>query len=76
MLYQKAKVVNGKMVITDTKVIDQSKLTSDCWLIQFEGLVACESCPARDTSDCGGKVIRKRLEDEILLRTLQLDGEG
>lgn len=61
MLYQKAKIEDGQIVITDTKVIDQSKLTSDCWLIQFSGLSACESCPAKDTSDCGGQAIRDQL---------------
>lgn len=61
MLYQKAKIENGQVVITDSQVIDQSKLTSDCWLIQFDGLAACKDCPAKDTSDCGGQVIRKRL---------------
>ena len=61
MLYQKAKVENGQLVITESKVIDQSKLTSDCWLIQFDGLSACQNCPARDTRECGGQAIRKRL---------------
>ena len=61
MLYQKAKIENGQMVITESKVIDQSKLTSDCWLIQFGGLSACENCPAKDTSDCGGQAIRGHL---------------
>ena len=61
MIYQKAKIENGQIVITDTKIIDQSKLTSDCLLIQFNGLSACKHCPAKDTPDCGGQAIRKRL---------------
>lgn len=61
MLYQKAKIENGQMVITESKVIDQSKLTSDCFLIQFGGLSACESCEVKDMPDCGGQTIRKQL---------------
>ncbi len=61
MLYQKAKIENDQIVITESKVIDQSKLTSDCWLIQFDGLAACENCEAKDTAECGGQAIRKQL---------------
>lgn len=61
MLYQKAKVVNGQIVITESKEIDQNKLTSECWLIQFNGLSACETCGSKDTPECGGQMIRKRL---------------
>ena len=61
MLYQETKIENGQVVITESKVIDQSKLTSDCWLIQFSGLSACETCSAKDTPDCGGQAIRKQL---------------
>jgi len=61
MLYQKAKIENGQVVITESKQIDQSKLTSDCWLIQFEGLSACDNCDYLNTSECGGQNIRKQL---------------
>jgi hypothetical protein len=61
MLYQKAKVENGQLVITEIKVIDQSKLTNDCWLIQFDGLLACETCEVKDTPECGSQAIRKQL---------------
>ena len=61
MLYQKANIENGKIVITKSKQIDQSKLTSDCWLIQFDGLTACDTCKYINTSECGGQAIRKRL---------------
>ena len=42
--------------------VDQSKLTSECWLIQFQGLCACEKCEFKNTEDCGGKKIRETLE--------------
>ncbi len=61
MLYQKASIENGKVVITESKVIDQSKLTGECWLIQFNGLEACTGCELLNKSDCGGQSIRKRL---------------
>jgi hypothetical protein len=61
MLYQKAKIENSQVVITESKQINQSKLTSDCWLIQFNGLSACESCEFLNTNECGGKAIRKTL---------------
>lgn len=54
MIYSKAKIENGRIVTTDTRVIDQSTLTADCWLIQFEGLAACESCKMSGTPECGG----------------------
>ena len=61
MLYQKAKVVNDQIVITESIVVDQSKLTSDCWLIQLQGIAACVDCEVLNTPDCGGQAIRKKL---------------
>ena len=37
--------------------IKQGHLTDECWLIQLHGLRACAKCPARDTSQCGGRGI-------------------
>jgi hypothetical protein len=45
----------------EQKIIDQSTLTSECWLIQFNGLKACESCEFKNKKSCGGKNIRKKL---------------
>ena len=61
MLYQKAGIKDGKLVVTESKVIDQNKLTSECWLIQFNGLDACNDCEFLNTEDCGGKRIRRAL---------------
>lgn len=63
--YNKAEIINGKVVIVETKTIDQSKLTSECWLIQFNGLVACDTCEYLNHKECGGKKIRKRLLKEL-----------
>jgi hypothetical protein len=45
----------------ETKVINSSKLTSDCWMIQFRGIKACAACEYFDTEDCGGKEILKKI---------------
>lgn len=61
MLYQKAEIKDNKLVITESKEIDQNKLTSDCWLIQFDGLSACKNCEFFNTLECGGQTIREHL---------------
>lgn len=65
MKYQKAKEVNGKLEIVSTKTIDQSSLSSECWIVQFEGLAACETCELKDTAECGGSAIRERGTNEL-----------
>jgi hypothetical protein len=79
MLYQKAHVehtqrkdsfdrvvdVASKLVIDETIVVDQKSLTSECWVIQIEGLKACEKCQYKDKPRlCGGMAIRKRLQSQ------------
>jgi len=59
MLYQKATMENGQMKVLETKVVDQSKLTSDCWIVQIEGLKACKKCQYNGTKNCGGQNFRK-----------------
>jgi len=61
MLYQKAKIKDNRLVITGSKEIDQNKLTSDCWLIQWKGISACEGCDLRNTPECGGGETLKRM---------------
>jgi len=45
-----------------SKAIRQSDLTSECWLVQFWGLVACEHCEVRGSRECGGRRILKRIK--------------
>jgi len=59
MLYQEATIENGQMKVTKSKVVDQSKLTSDCFIVQIEGLQACKKCQYNGTAQCGGKNFRK-----------------
>ena len=62
MLYQKSTVENGKMKVTDAKVVDQSQLTSACWIIQIEGAKACTTCEfLNKPRQCGGMKIRELL---------------
>ncbi len=61
MLYQTVEITNGELVITSSKEVDQTKLTSDCWMIQINGLEACKKCEFLNKRNCGGKAIRKNL---------------
>jgi len=62
MLYSKAKVENGQLVITESKTVDQATLTSDCFVIQIEGSSACAACEYKNKPRlCGGMKIRERL---------------
>lgn len=54
MEYKEMYLKNGQVKFKNIKQIDQSILTSDCWLVQFNGLVACENCEFKDTEECGG----------------------
>lgn len=45
------------------RLVDFSKLTSDCWIVQLDGLRACDNCEFVDTDECGGKNIREYLLD-------------
>lgn len=44
---------NDNMIVY-TSEIDQSDLTNECWLVQFEGVSACEDCDVKGTPECGG----------------------
>lgn len=39
--------------------VDKAKLSSECWLIQFNGPSACSRCEYKGKKDCGGKSIVK-----------------
>lgn len=64
MIYREAKLENGQLVFTNEKEIDQSKLTSDCWLIQIKGIEGCKICDLYHTKECGGKNILSKYESE------------
>lgn len=64
MLFQKAVIEDGKVKITESKEVNQKSLTSDCWLIQLQGLKVCESCEVRNTEECGGGESLKKLQHE------------
>ena len=47
------------------RIINQKELTSECWAIQFRGLEACKDCEFKDSNECGGKEIRKKLMNKL-----------
>ena len=56
---------NGAATVINEKQINQGSLTSECWLIQMNGLSACTSCEFLNKRDCGGKRIRKQLLGKV-----------
>lgn len=65
MEYVKMKEVGGRLVKVNVKTVKQAELSSECWVVQFEGLSACETCELRDTEECGGPSIRKSGKNEL-----------
>jgi len=43
--------------------IRQKNLSSECWMVQIQGLGACKNCPYRGTTECGGKNILKTMKN-------------
>lgn len=52
--------------LNDVKVreIRQSSLTEECWGIQIWGPGKCETCEFKDTDECGGQEIRRKLKNK------------
>ena len=42
------------MIQVRSGTVVQSRLSSECWSIQFWGLDACSVCEFKDTPECGG----------------------
>jgi len=59
----KASILNPDMTMAKCKTIKQTDLTSECWSIQIWGITACQTCEFLDTDECGGKRIRKLIND-------------
>lgn len=47
------------------KEIPQNTLSAECWLVQINGLEACEDCELLNTEECGGQEIRKTLKNKL-----------
>jgi hypothetical protein len=67
---QKDKNFNDVEVIE----VDQKNLSSECWLIQFQGLRACDNCDLKNTDDCGGQNIRKTLQNDKGIKITKTKG--
>jgi|WetSurMetagenome_2_1015567.scaffolds.fasta_scaffold1231595_2 hypothetical protein len=61
MIYATAKVVNGKVVLSDKKIVDTSAFTADCFMIQMNGAAACTTCEnLNKPRKCGGMLLREK----------------
>lgn len=58
----------------ESRIIKQEDLTSECWSIQFEGLKACQCCEYKNSSNCGGKDIRKKLMNKKGIKITATEG--
>lgn len=47
------------------KLISQKNLSSECWPVQVWGLSYCKPCDLHNSSDCGGKNIRKTKRNSL-----------
>lgn len=47
-----------------TKQIDSSKFTGECWVVQIWGTSRCKYCRYFGTEDCGGQEILKTGKNE------------
>jgi len=45
------------------RVIHSKNLSSECLSVQAWGLAYCRTCPFKNTKNCGGKRIRKLLQN-------------
>ena len=51
--------------VVNKRTVTQTDMTSECWLIQFNGLSYCETCEFKDLpQECGGMNIRKTGKNE------------
>jgi len=48
----------------DINYVNQKDLSAECWIVQIQGLSACEKCELKDTDKCGGINIRKTLKND------------
>lgn len=61
----KIVTINIDGVLSNEKIIDQPKVSSECWSVQFHGIKYCITCDLKDIDECGGKNIRKTLRNEL-----------
>lgn len=65
MEYKEGYIENNELKFGNTKQIDQAKLTPDCFLVQFKGLEACNTCELKGTDECSGGEILRNLHKKI-----------
>ena len=57
--FSEIAVEGGQIVTKRERVVKQSELSSECWLIQVWGKSRCETCEFKNTKGCGGQEIRE-----------------
>ena len=70
MEYKERYLENGELKFKNNKQIDQSNLTSDCWMIQINGLITCKTCEFEHTEHCGGGLTLLKLQVSELNKSL------
>lgn len=53
------KMENGNLIESNSRTVQQSRLSAECWSIQVWGKETCETCGFKNRKECGGKNIRK-----------------
>ena len=54
-----ATQIDNNLQKANVKMVQQSKLSSECWSVQIWGQEHCKTCEFLNKRDCGGKKIRK-----------------
>lgn len=57
-----------------TITVNKDRLTSECWLVQFNGFEACKRCEFKGTSECGGQNIVKTGVNKVGVKITQTEG--
>ena len=60
MKVARTEMREGVLVELESKTIQQSNLSPECWYVQVWGVEkGCATCEFKDTEECGGENIRK-----------------
>ena len=62
--YHEMELDGDKLKTVAVKTVSQKNLSSECWMVQLNGLGYCKICKFKDTPNCGGQNIRKTGKNE------------
>ena len=72
--YKTIKNIASELKTVKIQHIEQSRLSGECWSVQFSGLVACKGCEFKNTEECGGQRILETGENKQGVRITQNKG--